>query len=274
MSASSKQPLRLGLLLMAAVLAAPSARAQLISYVLVKSADYTQTSTADPTTPANFSALAEVFGLPGDFTSASVTGGASTLVLTTGPSGGAAGLQSFSSLGALDTAFPNATTFTFSLSGGAYGGQSATLTSFGSNLFPSSAAYLTGSSFTHLQGAVAADAISLQFTPGVSLFINNSAGMTVWQDTTLSSSATSVVIPSNTLQAGQSYTLLLDELPVGLVYSGFSPAVRGFFAQGDVTVVSFSTAAASSVPEIDASSAYAAITLLLGTLAVLRRRIV
>ena len=261
----------LGLAVAATFLVTSSVNATITDYELLKLADYTQTSDAQPTTLTEYSAVEQVVSSAGDFTSASFSGGGSSLTLP-GSNGTFIAGQIFSTKGALDAAVPNGTTFTFALTGGTYGGQTATVTSFATDQYPPSVPYLTGTTFDSLQNVNAAHPINLTFNSqpnGSSVIISTSSGA-VYSNFTLPASATSLLLPANTLQPGQTYQMDLLSGAIAAT-SGFTPPALGLMFQGDTTIVDFTTSRIAA-PEFDPSSLAAGLTLLLGALAVLRGR--
>jgi hypothetical protein len=65
----------------------------------------------------------------------------------------------------LDADFPNGTTYTFHISGGTLGTQSATMSTPASDAYSATVPFFTNNAFTALQGVNAASTINLTFNP-------------------------------------------------------------------------------------------------------------
>jgi hypothetical protein len=209
-----------GLAWVLALLASPSARADITFYDLFKVIAYDQTSNAQPTTPSEyFGNVGVSASSPADLTGGQVT---STSPLSPMTLTGSNGNFSFSTPGlsskaALDTDLPNGTTYTYTLSGGNFGGQSATLSTPSSDAYASAVPYFTNNAFTALQNVNAHSAITLTWnaftaptgvnTPLIFIGISEvSTGQSVFGisgDNTI----TSTTVAANTLLPGTQYDL-------------------------------------------------------------------
>jgi hypothetical protein len=247
MSSSLIRIARAGLAVVTVLAAAPGANASIVFYQLVTATAYTQTGDVQPATPSSYVALEQLgSSSAGDFTGASFSGGGTAATTLSDLNGVYQAVQSYSTQAALTAAIPNSTIYTFSLTGGSYNGQTATVTSFASNEYPATVPYLTGTTFNSLQNANAANAIELTFNydgafGSAAVAINNSGGGNVYEDATIPAGASSILIPANTLQPGTSYSLDLSDLAASIT-SGFTPAATGLVQEGDITVVNFTTA--------------------------------
>jgi len=229
---------RAGLAAIAALVLAPSAPAAVSAYQLIKEAVFTQSSDGPPTADG-YAAVEAISGASSDFTGVVFSGGPSPITLT-GSNGNFQASQSFASQADLDTAVPNGTTFTFTLSGGTLGGQSGSLTSFSTAQYPTSAPYLSGTSFDSLQNANASSPIDLTFNAGplgLGIIIGTTTGGPSYANYSISGD--SLVLPANTLQPGTSYEMFIFSL-AGATFSGFDGAV-GLMDEGDVTTLTFTT---------------------------------
>jgi hypothetical protein len=230
-----------------ALAVAPGANAAIYFYQLATGSTYAQTSDAQPTTASGYAAIEQVgSSSPGDLTGASFSGGGTSSTTLTDLNGIYGAVQSYGTQTALTAAIPNSTVYTFSLTGGTYNGQTATVTSFASTQSPAMVPYLTGTTFDSLQNVNAANAIGLTFNydqafGSLAVAINGPGGGNVYEDATIPAGATSILIPAGTLQPGTTYSMDLSDL-VSATTSGFSPSALGLTAQGDITVVNFTTA--------------------------------
>jgi hypothetical protein len=239
---------RAGLAVAAVLLVTPSANASVTEYELFPFAVFQQASDAQPTTPAAYLALEQVVSSPGDFTSASFSGGGTSATTLNNLNGTFSATQFFPSQSALDAAIPPGTTYTFSLTGGSYNGQSATLTSFASDQFPSTVPYFSGTTFDSLQNVNASNPITLNFDHdsntefGTVVGVTNVAnGSSVYSNTSIPASETSLVLPANTLLPGQSYQVAIVSV-ASQTTTGFTSSAEGLMVEGDDTYIVFNTA--------------------------------
>jgi len=242
MSTQRTRIARAGLAAVTALLAIPSANATVSLFQLIKFGVYTQSSDLQPSTATEYAAYEQVVSNPGDFTSATFAGAGSSIPLSDS-SGTFSATQLFGTQAALDAAVPNGTAFTFSLAGGSYDGQTASLTTFTSDQYPASVPYLTGTTFDSLQNVNAANPIDLTFNSeanGMAVIIGTGT-TAVYTDFSLPTSATSLVLPANTLQPGTTYLLQIFSF-ASSVSTGFTPAATGLMQQGDSTGITFTTA--------------------------------
>jgi hypothetical protein len=234
--------LRHTLAALAVILASQGAHATIDSYGLSKDAGYAQTSSSDPTTPDVYAIVASVFGTsPTDYTSAAVTGGASSFTFDSVPG---YSLQGFATQAELDAAFPNDTTYTFALTGGTYNGQSATLTTLASDAFPSVVPYLTGNTYSSLQNVNAAASIDLKFNTASQILIQSTSGGVVYESFP-TAGTTSQLIAASTLASGTTYHLFLYDLGGTSAFTGFG-GEYGNVSYLNFTQIDFTTA---PVPE-------------------------
>src|SRR5258708_5566721 len=129
-----------------------TAQASVTFYDVFTNNSYSQTSNAQPLTPSGFFATAAVlYNTAGDVGNAQVVTGGSTspLTLNSAP-GNFTYSASFPTPAAMNAAFPLGNPYTFQISGGNLGTQSASLNTPGSALF-SAIPFLTGSSYSNLQ---------------------------------------------------------------------------------------------------------------------------
>lgn len=247
MSPSLIRRARAGLAVVTVLAVAPGANAAIVFYQLVTATTYAQTSDAQPTTAGGYLAIEQVgSSSPGDIASASFSGGGTPATTLSELNGVYQAVQQYGTQAKLNTAIPNSTVYTFSLTGGSYDGQSATVTSLASNQFPTTVPYLTGTSFDSLQNANASNAIGLTFNYDggfgvVAVAINYANGANVYEDATIPAGSNSILIPADTLQPGTAYSLDFSDL-IPAVTSGFTPAATGLVQEGDTTVVNFTTA--------------------------------
>lgn len=262
-----------------AVTQCPMARADITSFNVFKDASYQQTSDAQPTSPIGyFFSSAVVYNTAGDVGSVSTTysGPNSPLGYTSEPGNMFLYQTGFLSKSDLDTQYPFGGPYTFNISGGTLGSQSAVLNTPSTELYPSTP-YLTGNSYSQLQGlnASQADTITVNgFTPPAGadasyVFITisqTSTNATVYSQTYLSPSTSSFTFAANTFAAGTTYNIDLDYTSrIDTQNAGFGNAL-GVVGFDQRTEISFTTA---SVPE---PSSLALISIGLASACMLLRR--
>jgi hypothetical protein len=254
-----------GLMALATVclsLLAPAATASILNYDLFKNTVYDQVSDASPVTPVGyFGSVGVISNNTTDFTAADVTSASplSPMVLL-----GSGGNFSFATpflatKSQLDADLPNGALYTYNISSGTLGSQSATLSTPASDAYSATVPFLTNSGFTALQGVNASSPISLSWNPYVApLGVNTPLtfiGITRVSDGVLafgtsgSNLFASTVVPGNTLQPGTQYDLdLVYSARIATPNAGFGGA--GSFASFDLrTDLIFTTAPAAIVPE-------------------------
>src|SRR5215469_7051647 len=208
---------------------------------LYKDITYTQTSSAQPTTPSSFSVRGLAISTPSDdLTSGSVTNGTSsqTFAMPVGPFG-LDGSASYASLAAMNAAFPDGSTDTFSVSGTSEGTVSGTLTQPTGGLFTPNIPYLTN--LNQLQGMDPSQAVSLDFNStqtvaGASnsqIFFNLvGVGSIGYPD-----SFTSFPLTANALQPNTTYAFEIDysNWIIGTAVGGFSETIVSYDVVTDGT---------------------------------------
>ena len=239
---------------------APGAHAGTISfYDLFKTIAYDQTSNAQPTTPAGYFGTVGVTSTsPTDFTAAEVT---SVSPLSPMMLSGSAGNFIFStpfvaSKTSLDNDLPNGTVYSYDISGGTLGTQSATLSTPASDAYSATVPFLTNNGFTALQGVNAGDAITLDWnsyatptgvnTPLIFVGISQVSDGSLAFGTSGNNLLTSATVAPNTLQPGTQYDLdLVYSARIVTENAGFGTGTS--FASYDVrTDLLFTT---GTVPE-------------------------
>jgi len=221
--ASGLRPLRswvAGLAWAVALLASPSVRADITFFDIFKVIANDQTSDAQPTTPSGyFGSVGVIADNPADLTGGQVTGASplSPMMLTGSDGNFIFQTPGLTSKAALDTDLPNATAYTYTLSGGNFNGQSATLSTPSSDAYASAVPYFTNNAFTALQNVNAQSAITLTwnaFTPsmgvntplifiGISQVSDGQSVFGISGDNTI----TSTMVGANTLLPGTQYDL-------------------------------------------------------------------
>jgi hypothetical protein len=182
-------------------------------YTLFKSTAYQQTSNSQPTTPSSFF----VNGGVGSATANDLTGGSVNTIypLTVADAndlGWDAGF--FSTLAAMNAAFPDGGTNHFTVTSNSQGTLNDTLTLPNSALFTSNVPYLTN--FSQLQGMNPAAPLTVTFPATSAVPGSNGSAIffgifgTAAGSGALADSATSFVIPANTLLPNTTYTFELD----------------------------------------------------------------
>ncbi len=205
------------------LLAGRTAQASVTFYDIFKNDSYSQTSNAQPSLANGFFATATLsYSTAGDVVNASVVNGGTTspLILTSSPGNNFNYAATFASQAAMDAAFPLGNPYTFQISGGTLGTQSASLNTPATAL-NSVIPFLTGSSYTQLQGLNPAtpDTIGINgFAPVTGTtesfafftITRQSDNAIVFQQGFLSPSTTSVFVAANTLAPGTAYNIDLD----------------------------------------------------------------
>jgi hypothetical protein len=217
---SSRSPLVLTPIVLAATLLASVARADITAFSVFKTGFQTQTG-PNTLTPNGFAYDARVFfANAGEFTTGSLNypGPESPIGLSLSGTTLDSGNQNFSTKAAMDGAFPFGT-YTADVSGGTLGSKSVSL-SYTADAYPTTAAF-TASTFTALQGLDSTKDNTLNLVPlvpsglatGSFIFLNiidSSTNNTVFTESFLPSSTTSILLAANTLSAGKSYKFDLD----------------------------------------------------------------
>jgi hypothetical protein len=222
---------------------------------------YSQTSNVAPSTALSFFATASLScSTAGDVGNVQVLTGGSTspLTLTPAPGNNCNYVASFPSQAAMNAAFPLGNPYTFQISGGTLGTQSASLNTPGAALY-SAIPFLTGSTYSQLQGLNAA----LSDTIGINGFVpvagttdsfsfltitRQSDNAVVFQQSFLSPATTSIIVPANTLAAGTAYNIDLDySSRITTPNAGFGTGTS-LIAFEQRTEIGFTTAPAVSEP--------------------------
>jgi hypothetical protein len=246
-------------------LTAQAARADTISsFAFEGVVQYGQTADNAPgTNPTAFFATDINPSNAGDITAAAGTSGATA----TGQasfnyvsSGVSANYQSgYITPAALSDYMKQGTSFVANVTGGTLAGQRASV-AYGPTLFPSAVPYLTGNTYSALQGLNASQGLTLTFNgftaaAGASfslsnLYIYNPATGMAYYDENLLPGATSVLLAANTLAAGTTYDLILDyDNTVSTSNAGFGGATF-MTVYDNRDFLSFTTATtAASIPE-------------------------
>jgi hypothetical protein len=205
------------------VLAGRTAQASVLFYDVFTNDLYSQVSNAQPSTATGFFATASLsFSNAGDVGNVQVVTGGSTspLTLTSAPGNNFNYAASFASQAEMDAAFPLGNPYTFQISGGTLGTQSASLNTPGTAL-NSVIPFLTGSSYSQLQGLNAASPDTMGVngfapvagtTESFSFFTitRQADNAVVFQQSFLSPATTSIFLAANTLAAGTAYNIDLD----------------------------------------------------------------
>jgi hypothetical protein len=275
--------LALPLLVIAAlVLGGRTAQANVITYDAFTNNVYFQTSNAQPSAAGQFFATASLsYDTAGDVANTQVVTGGSTspLTLSSSPGNSFDYAASFTNAAAMSAAFPLGNPYTFEISGGTLGTQSASLNTPGAAL-NSAIPFLTGSSYSQLQGLNAAlpDTIGINgFSPVAGTtesfaffqITRQSDNALVFQQGFLNPSTTSIFIAANTLAAHTAYNIDLDySSRVTAANAGFGTA-GSLFGFEQRTGIGFTTA--SAVPE-PSSLALMGVCMASGVLVFHRRR--
>jgi hypothetical protein len=207
----------LGLAIWAAA-GASDARADISFVDMFRSEFLTQTSDGNSLTTQGFRFDSHLFSTgANDFSTVQLTvpGSATPLNMSqTNPTTFAFGSSLFATQALLDAAFPTGT-YQFNASGAS--GSTSTNFMYTTDAYPQSLPFLTGTTFSQLQGVNPAAPFTFQFSP----FIVNPGAttsflfLTVFDRTTntlafdggfLPSTTTSLVLPANTLVPGHDYT--------------------------------------------------------------------
>jgi hypothetical protein len=242
------------------VLAGRTAQADVTFYDVFTNNLYSQTSNTQPSTADGFFATAGLsYSTAGEVGAVQVVTGGSTspLTLSSAPGNTFNYEASFSTEAAMNAAFPLGNPYTFEISGGSLGTQSASLNT-PSTALNSAIPFLTGSSYSQLLGLNPAlsDTIGINgFSPVVGTngsfafftITRQSDSAVVFQQSFLSPSTTSVLLAANTLAASTAYNIDLDySSRITTPNAGFSTAssLIGFEQR---TEINFTTGRA--VPE-------------------------
>ncbi len=252
----------------------PAARASILDYDIFKTAFYSQTTNSAPSTPLGFFGAVQVISSnTTDFTAGQVTSTSPLSPMTLSVSNGAGTFQTPTlAKTVLDTDLPNGATYTYQISGGTLGTETATLSTPASDEYSATVPFFTNNLFTSLQGVNAGSAIDLTWnsyatpsgvnTPLIFIGITQVSGGTLVFGTSGINTFTSSIVAANTLQPGTQYDLDIVYSARNLTSSaGFSTATS-FTAYDVRTDLVFTTApAASTVPE-PSSLALAALSVL------------
>jgi hypothetical protein len=248
----------LGLAVLVGTAARP-ARAEIIFYDLLKSKDYIQTGPSAPVAPVEYDGNAGIASAVGDFTNASITSSSpiSPYVLTIFP-GDASWFIALTTKAQLDADIPNGTTYTFNVSGGSLGTQSATLTLPSTDKYAANVPYLTGGSYNALEGMNASAPLTLTFDPFAAVSGANFNFMIVdlypagnsqpLINADLANTASSYTLPANTLQPNTSYTFALSYFVNNFTLNGGFGHATEEYGYSESTFVNFTTGPAA-VPE-------------------------
>jgi hypothetical protein len=251
------------------------ARAEITFYDLIKSMDYIQTGPSAPVAPVEYDGNAGIASAVGDFTNASITSSSpiSPFGLTVFP-GDASFFIALATKAQLDADIPNGTTYTFNVSGGGVGTQSATLTLPSTDEYAANVPFLTGGSYNALQGMNASAPLTLTFDPFAAVAGTNFDFMIVdfypagnsqpLINADLANTASSYALAANTLQPNTSYTFALSYFVNNFTSNaGFGQATDEY-GYSESTFVHFTTGPAA-VPEPSAlAGAATGISIVLG----------
>ncbi len=212
-------------------------------YRVGKTVVYQQTSNTQPVTPTTVYGGVDMFtSVPADFTSARVFSTTTTppspvpeFVLTQFSPGYWGSSQTYANLAAMDTNLPPGDTFGFLVEGGLLGSQLALLPIPATDLFSPNVPYYTGTEFTQLNNMDTRLPFTLtwnSFTPAptandspIFLSIYRVSDGQTMISTSLSNTATSFLIPANTLAPSTQYQAYLDfSSRLNTADTGFSTA--------------------------------------------------
>ncbi len=218
--------LRIALIIVVSHAASPVV-ADIQFYRFGKTQLYTQTSNAQPTTPASIYGGMDMFtNIPDDLASAwvystrtSPPGPTPEYLLTQSSPGHWGYTQVFASLAAMDMEFVPSDTYGYLIDGGFLGPQLALLDSPATNLFAPSVPYFTNNAYTALNNLITSQPYTLKwqgFTPPVGIddapiFVNIarvSDGQTAIS-TVVASNVSSLLVPANTLAPNTQYRATL-----------------------------------------------------------------
>jgi hypothetical protein len=246
----------------ALLLSAPAVWADDVSYVSIfKNIAYEQTGNGNALSLNGTFFSADLFStVPNAYTSASVTPPGSAAISLTQSTPGDYGYETnlIPNQAAMDSMFSTGT-YTFN---GTHGASTDTATlNYTGNDYSKTNPYLTGNTYSSLQGMNSAQNFTFNlspYTPGgaaseTDAFIfftifDYTTNTTVFNDSFLSSSTTSILLPGNTLTAGDSYDYEIDYSDRDTVQGTdgqFAPLL-GFDVRTDGT---FTTADVAPVPE-------------------------
>jgi len=233
--------------------AAPEAAAQVIDWDFFKAIGYTQTSNdAQPMTADAFVVDSFICMTTSADATAVTLDGVLDYVRADDNAAEFDYFESFQSLAAMNAAFPGGTVHTITLSGGTLGTVEQSFT-IPTDMFPTSAPYLTGDAFDRLQGMDPLSALTLSMntagSAGAVVFSFELSRMTpmggdevVYEEVILDPNASSFEIPAGVLEVGAEYELLIgfaNRTTIDADPSGFNAA--GVFVHGAFTRVAFST---------------------------------
>jgi hypothetical protein len=201
-----------------AVVGVSDARAGISFVDMFRSEFSTQTGNGNALTTQGFTFVSDLHSTgANDFSTAQLTipGSATPLAMSqTDPTTFTYGSNFFASQALLDAAFPTGT-YQFNASGTS--GSSSTSFDFTTNVYPQSQPFLTGTTFSSLQGMNPAAPFTFQFSPfttgpGASasfLFLtvfDRTTNALVFNQGFLAPTTTSLVLPANTLLPDHSFT--------------------------------------------------------------------
>lgn len=269
--------------LLAVALTADVTRAGVTSFDVYKTTFYEQTSDAQPVDPTFARFDSRVFiSDPDDLSSVTTTydGASSPLVYYAETDTIYRYSQSFASQAEMDAIFPDGATYWFEISGGSLGDQTALLDSPSESFYPSEIPFLTGSTFSQLQGFDPTGSLSISwngFSPGAEVDValifftifRASDLAVVFDQSFLASDVTSVLLPGNTLDFGTEY--LFDFVYSNRIFApevGFD-GVRGQAAFDRRTVGTFTTSGV--IPEPSSGLLFGSATVLVGLFVRIRR---
>ena len=239
--------------------AARPARADIFFYDLLKSKDYIQTGPSAPVAPVEYDGNAGIASAVGDFTNASITSSSpiSPYGLTIFP-GDASWFIALTTKAQLDADIPNGTTYTFNVSGGSLGTQSATLTLPSTDEYAANVPFFTGGSYNALQGMNASAPLTLTFDPFAAVSGTNFDFMIVdlypagnsqpLINADLANTASFYTLAANTLQPNTSYTFALSYFVDNFTLNGGFGHATEEYGYSESTFVNFTTGPAA-VPE-------------------------
>src|ERR1051326_175787 len=247
---------------LALIALAPGANAAITSFEVFKTLTYDQIAQVPNGQPFNFTGYGGyariIYNNNADFTAARVTSLSplSPMVLS-----GSNGLFVFfapnvSTKQVLDTDFPNGTLYTFSLSGGTLGAQSASLSPPAADGYATSVPVFSNNTYNLLQGVDPSAAIPLSWntwsaptfinTPLTFVTINRTSDNLSVFSTSGNNTLTSTSIPANTLQPNTQYTAVLAFSARSVVVgAGFGGSPSGA-AYDLITSLTFTTGAATT----------------------------
>lgn len=234
-------------------------QANIFDYGVRKVGTHTQLNNA-VVDSKSFSFLSQLAGNSSDFASVTTTYGGSLSPLPYNVSSfpgstisvASTNFYNYNTQSELDAAFPNGSTYTFEISGGTLGTQTATLNSPAASLLPS-IPFLSGNTWSQLQGLDPTNPFTLTWdgfsAPPASssrielLILPNGAPPVINQS--FSPSTTSYTIPANTLSKDTNYSFTLAYTADVSPNTGFGGATGYSFFQ-QITDGNFSTLSTGS----------------------------